>query len=241
MKTSPSVPHLRPLARSVFLVFAVASVLPLFAATPPPASGGTPPAPAAPAASGGADKPAAPMTAAARAAATGVEVVGVHFAAVAYGGSSANTWNEAEIELNVKATATKGDSRFVSRVKVTLILLAENQTGVPYYYRASAEAVALMEGRSKVRFYLPPEVVRRDTLRAEPKLYAVDLAVEGKALLPARAASNASTPAARADFLKKAEASASLNDGILVPQYLTPFAWDNERPAPAFVRPDSLR
>jgi hypothetical protein len=136
----------------------------------------------------------------------------------------------------VKSSATKGDSRFVNLVKVTLTLLVENQMGATSYYRASAEAVALMEGRSKVRFYLPPEIVRRDTLRPMPKLYAVDLAAEGKPMLPARAASNAPTPAARADFLKKAEASAPPNDGILMPQYLTPFAWDNERPSPTFVR-----
>jgi hypothetical protein len=179
--------------------------------------------------------------AAAKISANAIEVTGVRFASATHGNNSANSWNETEIEINVKPAATKGDSRFANRVRITLTIAADGPENALVYYRATAEAVALQEGRSKVRFYLPPEIVRRDTLRTEPKLWAVDIVAAGQPMTSSRLAANMSTPAARADFLKKAAASAPANDGILVPQYLTPFAFDIDRPSPAFVRAEAVR
>jgi hypothetical protein len=236
-----------------FLLFAALSVLAARAAAPratpaaptsaepaaPPAAEVAPTAP--PAAGVRVGRGPVSATTPARPAQNGVEVVAVHFLGAIHGSNSANMWNETEIEISVKPAATRGDSRYVNRVKVTLTLAHEDRTNMLQYYRASAEAVALMEGRAKIRFYLPPEIVRRDTLRAEPKLWAVDVVADGQAMAPARAASSLTTPAARADFLKKADAVATANAGILVPQYLTPFAFDNDRSAPAFVRSEALR
>jgi hypothetical protein len=236
------------------LALAVASVLTLRAAAPRGrATASAPPAeaPAAETPPPSEAEPKSPPPASTRegrgaAAATkipanGVEVTGVRFASALQGNNSANAWNETEIEINVKPAATKGDSRFINRVRITLTIAADGSDNTLAYYRANAEAVALMEGRSRVRFYLPPEIVRRDTLRAEPKLWAVDIVAAGQPMTPSRAAASMATPAARADFLKKAATSAAANDGILVPQYLTPFAFDTDRPSPAFVRSEATR
>ena len=162
-----------------------------------------------------------------------VEVTAVRFTSFSPSGNSALTWQETEIEVNVRPSAGKGDNRFANRVKVTLTIAVDNPTGERSYYRTSAEAVALEVGRTNIRFYLPPEIVRRDKLHAEPKLYAVEISTSGQAMAPSKFASNA--PDATA-FLTKAVEEAKPNSGILLPQYLTPFAYDASKPAPVFVR-----
>ena len=162
-----------------------------------------------------------------------VEVVAVRFAGINAMGSSALTWNETDVEINVRSTSTKADSRFVNRVKVTLTVAFESAPGEYSHYRASAEAVALEVGRANFRFYLPPEVVRRDKLRTEPKLYAVEITADGQVMTPAKFASNA--PEARV-FIKEADKETAANSGILLPQYLTSFAFDPGNSAPSFVR-----
>lgn len=156
-------------------------------------------------------------------------------------GSTGN-WYEAAVALNAK-TASGAPGQMVPRVRVTLTLgfelpaLAGGDRRLEYY-RAEAECVALETGRSEVRFYLPPEVVKRDQLHADPKYWGVEIAVDGRQITPGRNNYSASLPGAeqRKNFQKKATAAAAATDGILLPQYLTPFVNEYPRATPSFVR-----
>jgi hypothetical protein len=164
-----------------------------------------------------------------------IEVMAVRFARVSLSGSSNRMWNETDVEVNIRPTSARDGARFVNRVKVTLTLAIDGASGEHAYYRASAEAVALEVGRANFRFYLPPEVVRRDRLRAEARVYAVEISAGGQPIAAGKFATNA--PDARV-FLDIARKAAAENEGILLPQHLTPFAFDREREAPSVVRAD---
>jgi hypothetical protein len=106
------------------------------------------------------------------------------------------------------------------------------------YYRAEAECVALEPGRADVRFYLPPEIVKRDQLHGDPKYWGVELTAEGKPVPAAKGAysTTLSTSDMRKNFQKRAATGAASNDGLLLPQYLTPFVNEYPRATPSFVR-----
>jgi hypothetical protein len=132
----------------------------------------------------------------------------------------------------------------VSRVRVSLLVGFElpAPTGGERrieHYRAEAECVALESGRTSVRFFLPPEVVKRDRIRGAPRFWSVEVAVAGRAMAPSTAAfsSTLSTAEARRNFISVAGADAARNEGILLPQYLTPFIYEYTRTTPSFVRP----
>ena len=172
-----------------------------------------------------------------------VEVSLVRFAAVRAPNGASEPWLGTEVVLNVMPPPS-APGRVVSRVRVALWVgweLLEPVGGAARveYYRAEAECVALDSGRADVRFYLPPELVKRDRLHGAPKFWTVELAVAGRALPPSRSASSAplaADPAARRAFLATAAAAAPVNDGLLQPQYLTPFALEYPRATPSFVR-----
>lgn len=159
-------------------------------------------------------------------------------------GAEAPGWLETEIELSIRpvATAVGGEGRFVNRVGVALQLGVESLIGGArrvVFYRATMECVALEAGRGAVRFYLPPEVVRRDALRAEVKYYTVRLSVGGRDHPLTRAAvSSATLPNAEVvrNFEARVSADAPATDGVLLPQYLTPFSADPGRPGPSPIR-----
>ena len=171
-----------------------------------------------------------------------VEAAAVRFSPNVRAASGAN-WYEAAVALDVKP-GPAAFGRMVSRVRVTLTLQFELPAAAgaterrSEFYRATAECVALEPGRADVRFYLPPELVKRDQLHGEPRWWGVELAVGGKPVPAGRAAYSASLPGAEArkNFLTRATAAAPPNDGLLVPQFLTPFASDYPRATPAFVR-----
>jgi hypothetical protein len=149
---------------------------------------------------------------------------------------------EAEIALNVKPPpGTPG--QMVSRVRVSLLMgfelpaLAGGERRLEHF-RAEAECVALEAGRADVRFYLPPEIVKRDGLHGDPKYWGVEIAVAGRPIPAARGAYSATLPGAeqRKNFQSKGGQGAVANDGILLPQYLTPFVNQNSRNTPSFVR-----
>lgn len=175
-----------------------------------------------------------------------LEVSSVRFNSVRAPNNASDAWFEAEIVLNVSPPPS-APGRMVSRVRVAFSLgweLAAPAGGVRRveYYRAEAECVALEAGRADVRFYLPPELVKRDQLHGSPKFWAVDLAAGGRALPAARTASAASLAAdaaARRAFQTAVAAGAPANDGLLQPQYLTPFALEYPRATPNFVRRES--
>ncbi len=105
---------------------------------------------------------------------------------------SNGTWLESDITLLVKP-AVGNPSQMVSRVRVNLLLgfelpgVAGGERRLDHY-RAEAECVALEPGRANVRFYLPPEIVKRDQLHGDPKYWGIEVTVGGKAVSPVRAA-----------------------------------------------------
>ncbi len=157
---------------------------------------------------------------------------------------AAGNWLEADVALEVKSAPPP--ARMVSRVQVALTLAFELPAAAGAerrleHYRAAAECVALEAGRADVRFYLPPELVKRDQLHGEPKYWGVEIAVAGRALA---AGHNSYSPAlasaeARRNFAARASAAATANDGLLQPQYLTVFAGEYPRETPTFVRHES--
>jgi hypothetical protein len=168
-----------------------------------------------------------------------VEVSNVSFDSPV-GAGNALPWQEVSVEVKVNS-GTKEQKEFVNRVRVTLTLGTEVTVGAKRidFYRASVEAVSLEVGPKAVfRFYLPPEIVKRDSLHGETKYYAVELSVAGQTMNPSHFSSSPSIPNVLT-FLAKAASDATPNDGILLPQMLTPFAHDNTKPAPTFVRPEA--
>ena len=173
-----------------------------------------------------------------------VEVTTVRFSNVRAPNGSPGNWYEASISLNAKPVPGT-PAQMVSRVKVALLLGFElpATAGVERrleYYRAEVECVALEPGRAEVRFYLPPEVVKRDSLHGDPRYWGVELAADGKAVAAGRAAYAQSLASLeqRKNFQKRGTAASTGNEGILVPQYFTPFMNEYPRATPSFVRKD---
>jgi hypothetical protein len=172
-----------------------------------------------------------------------VEVASVRFSSVRAPNNAPDAWQETEVVLTVSPPPS-APGRMVNRVRVTLSLGWElpapaNGARRVEYYRAEAECVALEAGRADVRFYLPPELVKRDMLHGTPKFWRVDLAASGRAVPTTRTASAASLVAddsARRAFQTAVAAGAPANDGLLQPQYLTPFVLEYPRATPNFVR-----
>jgi hypothetical protein len=170
-----------------------------------------------------------------------VEVSAVRFTPNLRAASGAN-WYEADVALDVRP-GPGAPGRMVSRVRVALVAEFE-LPGVAggerrtESFRAEAECVALDAGRADVRFYLPPELVKRDQLHGDPRWWGVEVAVGGRPVPPGRASysGNLATPDARKNFQTRAAAAAAANDGLLQPQFLTPFANDYPRATPSFVR-----
>lgn len=171
-----------------------------------------------------------------------VEVSAVKFSNVRTPGGAPGNWYEAAVALQVRP-AHGAPAQMVSRVRVSL-LLAFDLPGVAgagrrtEFHRAEAECVALEPGRADVRFYLPAEIVKRDQLHGDPRQWGVEIAVEGKPVPAGRAAysGNLASAEVRQAFQRKGAANSAANDGILLPQYLTPFAGEYPRATPAFVR-----
>ncbi len=173
-----------------------------------------------------------------------VAVSGVKFS---WARSDSDSWLESEVELEVRPGGKAVTGEFVDHVRTTLSLACEaaNAKGEvrTVFYRASCEAITLEGGKAQVRFYLPPEVVRRDKLRADVKFYAVDLDVGGE---PQPAARGAIAPDLKTservkNFRDKVGAEAVANEGLLLPQHLTPFAHDPQRRSPTVLRREAQR
>ena len=178
-----------------------------------------------------------------------IEVATVRFNSVR---ADTGTWFVTEVELQPRGGEGVKNRNFINRVKVTLNLgvfsvMAPSGSKVPdTYYRASAEAVAVEAtgSRSVYRFYLPPEIVKRDQINGDLKFYLVEVFVDGKALPLGKnnfSISTLSKPEIVESFRSKVSGSAGANDGILLPQYLTPFANGGSPPAPSFIRLETAR
>jgi hypothetical protein len=185
------------------------------------------------------------LLSAAALAAEEVEVSVVKFANLRAPNGATGNWLEADVALNVHP-APGSAGAMVARVRVAVLLgfelpaLAGTDRRTEHY-RAEAECVALEAGRADVRFYLPPEIVKRDQLHGDPKFWTIDVTAAGRPQLPGRAGASASlaNAEARKNFQSRGSSAATANDGLLLPQYLTPFAGEYPRATPSFVRRES--
>ena len=132
---------------------------------------------------------------------------------------------ETEIELDVRGSGAAGHNpRFVDAVRVALMIAVQThgRTGTDYqYYYADATAVTLEAGTRSIRFYLPPEIVKRDGLTGDAYAFYIELSAGGQALPPQRGNLSETLRAReRFDiFQKKVAETRSATDGILVEQH----------------------
>jgi hypothetical protein len=164
-----------------------------------------------------------------------VDVQDVRFNLVAPNGAPTR-W--LEIDVVVSARLSGGRSQFLDQVQVNLDVGTRVPGGGYRYYHSGFEAVALENGQANFRFYLPPEVVKRDGLGGEAEFWAVAVSAGGVPL-PVTAR-NYSVSLRSPDALRRFESSlateAKVNDGVLVPQYLSPFAEQYPSDTPSPVR-----
>lgn len=173
-----------------------------------------------------------------------VEVASVKFGAARFAGDN---WFEADVELDVKPGGKPVSGEFVNKVRVTLTLGCDalDSKGAKRrdFYRSSAEMITVEGGKANVRFYLPPELVKRDKLKIPVDFYVVELEAAGELQAPRK--ENASPKFVSADSVKNfmglATSESGINEGLLMPQYLTPFAFDPQRRSPSFLRRELQR
>lgn len=151
----------------------------------------------------------------------------------------AEDWLRTEIEIEANRNSAASNPRFVSDIRVGLILSLQKKDGSFSFYRSEVEVVALEQNQSAtVSFFLPGVILERDDVR-EPFAYLIELSVGGVAqpLTQRSASSNIqSNPQAMASLKSRAEAEGEQTDGILLPEYLAPIAYRNPREAPVYRR-----
>jgi len=164
--------------------------------------------------------------------------------------SSGDTWMEVLVEVSARPGGKAAAGDFLDQVRVTLNLATEFGEGAVKkmnLYRASVEAVALEGGAKSVfRFYLPPEVVKRDRLTSGEagKYFLIEFEVGGKpvaSVVKGSFTAKFADPGMRRQFMSRITSDASRNDGVLVPQHLSPFATDAQRRAPSVIRREGGR
>ena len=189
----------------------------------------------------------------------------VKFAQTALGGQ-VNKWNRMQVEIQANtvpeakpaagAEASKlSNKKWVDKVKVTVTQIYKTASAKPEewnYYRSSATVLTIEVNQPRsVLFYLPGDVVKRDTLKKEPDYYYVQLEVAGneEPLFDARGLVLADQKwALHKDLQSKpkfdpakdaADRGVITTPGVLRPQYLVLYA-DTPvvPPSPEFIRED---
>jgi len=153
--------------------------------------------------------------------------------------SRAGEWLECAIEVEVRRDTrdpSRKDPSWVDDLGVTLMLGIEtpSDSGSSFeFFRSEASLVALEEGRHFIRFYLPPEIVERDRIRNDVHSFLVQLTRSG-ALVFESVSQQLERPQVKQSFLRRIEAEAPSNDGILLPQFKTPFFTAYARETPTY-------
>lgn len=145
-------------------------------------------------------------------------------------------WFEADVELEVRPPG--GRTTFVDRVKITLGLGIKSLDGTYRFYQSEVESISLEVGSARFRFYLPPEIVRRDGLRPEVEFWRAEISAAGEAQPNSPRSHSPSLREAErlANFQGKVAAEAPARDGELLPQHLTPFAAQYGGATPSMLR-----
>jgi len=181
-------------------------------------------------------------------------------------GGQVNPWNRMQVEIQANtvpeakpaagAEASKlSNKKWVDKVKVTVTQIYKTASAKPEewnYYRSSATVLTIEVNQPRsVLFYLPGDVVKRDTLKKEPDYYYVQLEVAGneEPLFDARGLVLADQKwALHKDLQSKpkfdpakdaADRGVITTPGVLRPQYLVLYA-DTPvvPPSPEFIRED---
>lgn len=149
-------------------------------------------------------------------------------------------WWRATVELEVSARGG-GMGRFADMVRVQFNVAFQPTTraGEIDFYRAAVTAPVLEAGRHQFQFYLPPALVRRDRLSPSARFWTVGLTVDGspQPLTVDSVSRDFSGRPAVDNFLRQLEQAAPSNDGVMLPQHLSP--WALEADTPAVVRPEA--
>lgn len=161
-----------------------------------------------------------------------VEVQNVRFGNAQPAGTT-RRWREVAVQLNVRGPADREavNPSYVDDVEVTVHLSFEVSRGEVErmrFYRSSVDLPTLERGRHTVRFFLPPEIVGRDRATGEPTAYEALVAVGGVEQEPTSRSRSSllESDSVRESFRNRLEREAGGNDGILLPQHLTPFLND---------------
>ncbi len=160
------------------------------------------------------------------------------------GNSSLGDWLECTIEVEVRRDSqdpTRKNPSYVDDLVVKLMLgvEAESEAGKTFeFFRAHASLVTLKEGRNYVRFYLLPEILERDRIRNEVHSFLVQLERSGVPVFET-VSRQLERPQVKDSFLKRIEEESSQNDGILLPQFKTPFSEAYSRETPSYRDLDS--
>ncbi len=175
-----------------------------------------------------------------------IEVRGATFSLVRAPLGATEHWQTMNVSLQARPDRSRL-GQVTDRVKVKVSIGYERAMAGGkrewQFYRASVDLVGLRSGRSRVRFYLPPEIVKRDEIQGGPKFWAVELVGEGMDVSPTRGNYSLAlnNEGLLNQFMDKVSSEGAANDGILQPQHLTPFATLDPDNTPTVVQPTSWR
>ena len=183
-----------------------------------------------------------------------MEVERVNFSSERAG--NRGNWQEIEIQLQINGYSSDqakalelNNPNFLNDIEVILHLaynvrtpegrVAEDDQGEPklVFYSSEVEIASLERNarNNQVLFYLPPEIVKRDRIRAaqEPARFLIELRADGREIpFSGRSARRMSDDLmnreAVSEFTSRVRSEASRNEGILMPIYKTPF-WHGQR------------
>lgn len=155
-----------------------------------------------------------------------LDVARIHFDLIDEPGGR-EPWYQIAIEIDVRTGdgGTRGSNpRFADEVTVSLAFASARDTRgerIFSFYSAIAEYPTLEVGRHVVRFYLPPEVAKRNEVRGEPFAYEISVTGGGERL-DYFVSPSIESPAALDSFHARLTDGAG---GVLRQQIDTPFAW----------------
>lgn len=144
-------------------------------------------------------------------------------------------WYEIAVTLNVeRGDPESTNPRFSDEVMLSLDFATETEargmTGYEFY-AATAVYPTLEVGRKVARFYLPPEIAKRDRLRGEPFAWRVFVRERGEELASLTSQS-LDSDSALASYQSRLTAEVSATEGVLRMQVETPFRFASPRDTP---------
>ncbi len=151
--------------------------------------------------------------------------------------SSTGDWLECAIELEVRRDlqdTSRSNPNYLDDLAVKLMIGVESESEKAFeFFRSQAALVSLKEGRHYIRFYLPPEIVERDRIQREVHSFIVQLLRSGEPVFES-VSRQLERPQVKESFLKRIGEESARNDGILLPQYKTPFMDSYPRDTPSY-------